>query len=199
MPYPLFPQPRSIPGKGNENGSETGVFHVSANSNSNLAEMVAGKYGRRLWGFLSARLRHREEVPDLAQEVYLRLLRVKQVESIRDPEAYLFTVASHVLHQHALKSSKHQALDIDDLAAESEPVAADDPERYAATSQDMNKLEAALGELPPQFIAALVLHRNHGYTIEEIGERLGVARPTAKKYLAKALAHCRSKLEADHE
>lgn len=39
------------------------------------------------------------------QEVYLRLLRVDDQDAIRNPQAYLFTVASHVLHQHALRQS----------------------------------------------------------------------------------------------
>ena len=29
------------------------------------------------------------------------------------------------------------------------------------------------------------------FSIEEIGQQLGVSRPTAKKYLARALTHCR--------
>jgi len=42
---------------------------------------------------LLARVRNIADVPDITQEVYLRMLRVPNVESIRSPEAYLFTVA----------------------------------------------------------------------------------------------------------
>ena len=41
-----------------------------------------------------------------------------------------------------------------------------------------------------------MLHRFAGFSIEEIGQQLGVSRPTAKKYLARALTHCRA-AEAD--
>jgi DNA-directed RNA polymerase specialized sigma24 family protein len=37
-----------------------------------------------------------------------------------------------------------------------------------------------------------MLHRFAGFSIEEIGKQLGVSRPTAKKYLARALTHCRA-------
>ena len=48
-------------------------------------------------------MRNIADVPDITQEVYLRMLRVPNFESIRSPEAYLITVAQHVLQQHTLK------------------------------------------------------------------------------------------------
>jgi hypothetical protein len=76
---------------------------------------VAAQYGRRLRAFLAARLRNSADIADLAQEVFLRLLRVDAHEQIRNPEAYLLTVASHVIHQHSLNASSHQAESLDGL------------------------------------------------------------------------------------
>jgi hypothetical protein len=60
-------------------------------------------HGRHLRRFLSSRMRGAAaDVPDLIQEIYLRLLRIKDHEAIRNPQAYLYTVASHVLHQYTL-------------------------------------------------------------------------------------------------
>jgi hypothetical protein len=69
---------------------------VGVPDNRNFVASIAARYGRRLRRFLSVRLRNTADVPDLAQEVFLRLLRVEGYESIRSPEAYLFTIASHV-------------------------------------------------------------------------------------------------------
>ncbi len=55
----------------------------------------------------------------------------------------------------------------------------------------MRNLELALDQLPPRLAATLLLHRFHGFSIEEIAQQLGVARITAAKYLAQALLHCR--------
>ena len=54
---------------------------------------------------IDKRVRNAADVPDMLQEVYLRMLRVPNVESIRSPEAYLFTVAQHVVQQHSLRQS----------------------------------------------------------------------------------------------
>jgi RNA polymerase sigma-70 factor (ECF subfamily) len=66
------------------------------------------------------------------------------------------------------------------------------PEARAEFAQRLDVLEKALTQLTPREYAAFMMHRFAGYTIEEIASKLGVARPTAKKYLARALAHCRA-------
>src|ERR1700724_2043623 len=70
-----------------------------------LIERLVASHGDQLRRFLLARVRNISDVPDITQEVYLRMLRVPNVDSIRSPEAYLFTVAQHVLQQHTLKSA----------------------------------------------------------------------------------------------
>src|SRR5690348_16157613 len=83
-----------------------------------VAEIAAG-YGRRLRLFLSVRLRNVHVVPDVAQEVFLRLMRVDKQDAIRNPEAYLYTVASHVLQHHTLRQSTGSVfVEITDALAE---------------------------------------------------------------------------------
>lgn len=154
---------------------------------------IAAQYSRRLRRFLSVRLRNVHDVPDLAQEVFLRLLRVERHEAIRNPEAYLFTVASHVVHQHSLRqSSEPVSVDITDALAELQTSTNEEPPGHAENAQRIESLERMLSHLPPRIAAALVLHRIGGYTVQEIGDRLGVSRETAKKYLARAAEHCRN-------
>jgi RNA polymerase sigma factor (sigma-70 family) len=153
---------------------------------------IASRYGERLRRFLSQRLRNVSDTSDLAQEVFLRLMRVEHHETIRSPEAYLFTVASHVLHQHTLRQSMTPVtVDISELFDELQLTSNDDPAVCADIAQRIEQLEYSLKQLPPKVSTTLMLHRFAGFSIEEIGHQLGVARPTAKKYLARALAHCR--------
>ena len=157
---------------------------------------IASRYGQRLRRFFSLRLRNEADAPDLAQEVFLRLMRVEHHESIRSPEAYLFTVASHVLHQHTLRQANTPAsLDIAAMFAELQLTSDDDPSVHADAQQRLKEFERVLALLPPKFATTLLLHRVAGLSIEEIGQQLGVSRPTAKKYLARALTQCRDALE----
>lgn len=155
-----------------------------------VAELVA-KHGGKLRRFLAARLRNTADIGDLAQEVYLRLLRVEQHDHIRNPEAYLLTIAGHVLQQHALAAAAGPMIvDImedfidEGIAEESDPVAALHLERRLAA------LDRALSRLPPKARAAFILQRRDGCTIDEIASRLGISRSMVKKYLAKAILQC---------
>src|SRR5687767_10362448 len=88
-------------------------------------------HGRELYRFLSVRMRNAAaDVPDLVQEVFLRLLRIDDYDAIRNPQAYLYTIASHVLHQHALKrTSAPQRVDVADVEEDLRFVAEEDPAR----------------------------------------------------------------------
>lgn len=165
---------------------------MSTDDSSAFVAGMAAEYGSRLRRFLKLRLRNAADAPDLAQEVFLRLLRVRNHDDIRSPEAYLFTVAGHVVHQHAQKAAAvPKSVDIGDLLADLQLASANDPFERAEAAQQLQALEAALQELPPRVALALVLHRLGGRSVDEIARELGVASITVKKYLAKALLHCR--------
>jgi RNA polymerase sigma-70 factor (ECF subfamily) len=155
---------------------------------------LASEHGRRLRRYLARRLRNRADVPDVAQEVYLRLLRVERPSEIRSPEAYLFTVATNLVYEHTVRESATPAsIELEDATAElasPEP----DPTDRVAVQQRFDKLERAVGRLSPRMRTTLLLHRRDGFSLDEIGAQLGISRNVAKKYLAKALLYCRRNL-----
>lgn len=163
-----------------------------SDSPSHVAEL-ARKYGKRLKRFIFSRSRNPADVADLAQEVFLRLLRIDRHNAIRSPEAYLFTIASHVVHQNNLEQAKTAAtVDIAELYGDLQLMSAHDPSTEVDTQQRLEELEKVLDFVPAKVKAALLLHRYAGFSIEEIAVKIGVSKPTAKRYLAAGLAHCRN-------
>jgi RNA polymerase sigma factor (sigma-70 family) len=159
---------------------------------------IATKHGRRLRRYLAARLRNAADASDLVQEVFLRLLRVAQHESIRNPEAYVMTVAAHVLHQHTLRSATAPAsLSAMDVLVDLQKAIETDPVAQLDARRRLEQLDHVLAQLAPNVHATFVLHRRDGMTLEEIAHVLGVSRPMVKKYLAKALLQCREYLERE--
>jgi RNA polymerase sigma-70 factor (ECF subfamily) len=155
------------------------------------------QHGQRLRRFLAARLRRcAADVQDIFQEVFLRLLRIDHHETIRSSEAYLYTVAFHVLHQHVMRrAATPEAVEITALIDEMESTPESDPATQVETQQRLEELQDALAQLSPKAQAVLLLHRRDGYSLEEIGSQLGMSRAMAAKYLAKALLHCRQRLK----
>ncbi len=167
----------------------------------NIRTLVAGlaaSHGASLRHFLLARVRNGADVPDIIQEVYLRMLRIPNAESIRSPEAYLFTVARHVLQQHALRQSTAPlAVDLDGILDSNGPSTAGDPVLEMDAQQCLEQLQDALDLLSPKMRAVFMLHRRDGLSIGEIAERLEISTPLVKKYLMKALIQFRLRLEQD--
>lgn len=152
--------------------------------------------GQRLRRFLSARLRNAAaDIPDLMQEVYLRLLRIDDHDAIRNPQAYLFTIANHVLHQHGLRqSSMLESVALMATAAQSQADPEADPATQLEMEQAFDDIGRSLLALSPRAYTTLILSRCDGVPLQEIADRLGVSRGQVKKYLAKALIHVRKRL-----
>jgi RNA polymerase sigma-70 factor (ECF subfamily) len=126
------------------------------------------------------------------QQICERLLRLADPASIRSPEAYLFSIARSVLHEHRRRQpTPTTAIDLDavlDGLADLEQPGLDD---RVYSAQRLAGIERALAQLPRKAYVTLILNRVAGLPLEQVAARLGISRSMAKKYLAKALAQCR--------
>lgn len=148
-----------------------------------------------LQAFFHRHLRTKSDAADLVQEVYLRMLRVTDTDAIRNPEAYLFTVAANLLRENAVKDRRQaEGTSIDD---------ADAPQLVAQlmgfdTALDITRrvarLHEVLEQLPAKCCAAVILQYHHELSYEEIAARLEVSPRMVKKYLTQALIHCRRRM-----
>jgi RNA polymerase sigma factor (sigma-70 family) len=156
-------------------------------------------YGGQLRRYLAARLRNATaDVPDLAQEVYLRLLRIDNHETIRDTPAYLFTVASHVLHQYRLRrAATPESVEIMDVVPELQNIPDTDPATQAEIEQRFEQLGRGLFQHSPRAYATLMLHRCDGIPLQEIADQFGVSYTMVKRYLSKALTYLEQRLEGE--
>lgn len=154
-------------------------------------------HGSQLRRYLSARMRNATaDVADLTQEVYLRLLRIEDHDTIRNPQAYLYTVASHVLYQHSLRrAATPESVEIMDAAIELQNVPDTDPAAQLEIEQRFEHLGQALLAHSPRAYATLVLHRCDGVPLQDIADQMGVSYSMVKRYLSKALLYCQQHLE----
>lgn len=154
------------------------------------------EYQLALNRFFRRRHLHRQDAEDLAQEVYLRLLRAEQTEAgaIRNPEAYLFTVAVNLLRERAalaVRSGPMASLeDIEERFIAADPAPDEEIERLAREQ----KLAQVVDNLPPKFRAVIVMHYHHGLTYHDMAKRIGVSPNTIKKHVSQALRLCRRQL-----
>ena len=149
-----------------------------------------------LQGFLRRRVTHAWDVQDLAQEVYVRMLRIDEKGStaIADPRAYLFTVASILVKEHAMLQKRRAAgVDIAQVLPE---LAAPQGSAEDETERELRRrrIAAMLDHLPPRCKAVLLMQHRDGMSYEEIAQQLGVSTHMVKKYVVRALTLCRRDL-----
>jgi RNA polymerase sigma factor (sigma-70 family) len=157
---------------------------------------LAASYGDQLRRFLLPRVRVKADVPDIVQEVYLRMLRVPHWEAIRSPEAYVFTVARHVLQQHLLRESAvPPSTDLTRVLESPEAPPGDDPLLLTLAQECIERLQRSLDRLPAKVQAAFMLHRRDGLSFDDIAQRLGISRAMVKKHILTALVQLRLRLD----
>jgi RNA polymerase sigma factor (sigma-70 family) len=169
---------------------------MTADSAETMVTALIATHGAQLRRFLLSRVRNNADVPDLVQEVYLRMLRIPDHDAVRSPEAYLFTVAQHVAHQHAIRPSNvAPPAELEVMLVKLAEMPAD-PLSELSAEQSLHELERALQRLSPRERATFLYHRRDGLTLQEIASRFGVSRQMVKKYLAKAVIELRKQLHA---
>jgi hypothetical protein len=65
------------------------IFSGIRNKKVSLVERLFADHGSSLQAFLFRRVRRQPIAAELAQEVYVRMLRVPDMGAVRNPEAYL--------------------------------------------------------------------------------------------------------------
>lgn len=127
------------------------------------------------------------DIDDIVQETYSILAKLETVTPIRDPRTYAFQVARSVFLQ-GLRRNKIVAIDaIADLEAIDAPDDAPSPEQHAIGKRELLRVEAAIGEMPPQVRKVFWLRRVEGLSQRETAAELGLAEHTVEKYSAKGM------------
>lgn len=159
-----------------------------------LADAAVETYHRELHRFLRRRVARAQDLGDLLQEVYLRIMRVEKVELVRKPLAYIYGIASHVVAEFRIRA-QHEHVLFDSEAADA---ALDDPRRMTFGEPGgfgERQIEEAMEQLSANRLAVFLLERRDGFSHEEIAQRLGLSVHTVKKYSVEALVHLRASLE----
>jgi RNA polymerase sigma factor (sigma-70 family) len=160
-----------------------------------LVERLFSEHGGALQAFLFRRVRKHPDAAELAQEVYVRMLRVPDIESVRNPEAYLYTVASNLAKEHARHERRDgDVVNVDDPLVQEQLAELPSYAGQLDAQERIKRLREVLHQLSPKCQAAVVLQYWHGLSYEEIGLRLGVSTNMVKKYLSQALVHCRRRM-----
>lgn len=147
---------------------------------------------RWLRGWLMNKLGCTERAADLAQDTYVRILqhseKTGELPQIREPRAYLSTVAGRLVYDFFRRQSLERAYleSLQQLPEAAVPSA----EEQHLICEALNELDSMLDSLKPEVRQVFLLHQLEGLTYKAIAQQLGISDRTVKRYMAQAFEEC---------
>lgn len=139
---------------------------------------------------------------DLAQEAFLRILRPVNYNPARPFKPWLYAIATNLARDHFKSAVARYSVAASSCADESLSALLDSepgPEERALNAEKGSEVAAALGQLSPEYRAALLLRFYHGLSLQEIAQTLGVPVGTVKSRLSVGTHRLRDLLKSKME
>ena len=142
-------------------------------------------------GWLLAWLRKKigcpEHAADLTQDTFLRAL-LKPDDSMREPRAYLFTIARGLLIDHWRKEELQRAW-LETMRYMPE-LSVPSVESRQLVLELLEEIARMLDGLKPKVRTAFLLAQLEGMSYGAIAEQMHVSQRTVERYMAEAFHHC---------
>jgi RNA polymerase sigma factor (sigma-70 family) len=160
-----------------------------------LAGLYASEQGR-LRLFVKRLVGNRATAEDLVHDAFLNLLRGTQTPEIENSRSYLTRTAKNLAIDH-LRRQRARSLYTGELGPADVPVCDQPlPDAVVQGRQELATLRAVIDRLPTKCRVVFLLSRDHGLTMRQIAERLGITEKTVEKHLMRAMVDCRRELRA---
>jgi len=160
----------------------------------NVAALYS-EHHRWLQSWIKRKLGNAFDAADLAQDTFTRMLthpafqpEHTDAEKVREPRAYILTIAYRLVINHQRRQSLEQAY-LAALAILPEPMAPS-PEHQLIIRQTLQENDAMLSGIAPKARAVFVMSQVEGLSYDEIAAQLELSSRTVKRYMAQAMAEC---------
>lgn len=152
------------------------------------------EHNRMLVGFLFARLKNVQEAKEVAQEAYVKVLRLEEKPGAASfMRSYLFRVAENLaidrLRQRQSRSRLDQLDVFDEIFEDS------GTERAVLAEQELALIESAMAELPEKYRQAFQLVKFEERDFPEAAALMEISERMVRKYVTGTLIYIRLRRE----
>jgi RNA polymerase sigma-70 factor (ECF subfamily) len=143
-------------------------------------EVALTRYLNRVWPNMS-------EIPDLRQDIYVRVYERARDSRPASPRAFLFATARNLLTDHIRRSRVVSIEPTADEAALDALVDEVSPERRVGARQELQSLALAFDSLSDKCRSVVWLRRIEGLSQRQTAERLGLREAAVESQLARGM------------
>jgi len=128
-----------------------------------------------------------EDVDDIVQESYARLLKAHAKGQVKEPKALLYTISRNTVYDLFRRKKVVQFESLTQNPCSSVLDGRDDVDESVSLREEINLLVRGVETLPARCRQVMTLRMVYGFTQKEIAEELGIAANTVKAQLAKGM------------
>jgi RNA polymerase sigma factor (sigma-70 family) len=138
------------------------------------------RYLNRVWPNMS-------EIPDLRQDIYVRVYESARNSRPTSPRAFLFATARNLLTDHLRRRRVVSLEATEDVAVFDALVDEVSPERHVGAKQELQSLALAFDALSDKCRRIVWLRRIEGLSQRQTAERLGLREAAVESQLARGM------------
>ena len=164
-------------------------------SRAQVVERLFREHNEALIRFLRGRVGSHNEALEVAQEAYVRLLSLDQPGAVSYLRAFLFKTAANIAID---RRRRHQ--NYDKVAARqlfTELTENRTPERQLSGEQTLRHLGMLIEAMPAKCRESFVMNQIQGLDAATIAAELGITDSMVRKYVVRALLHCRQYIDVE--
>lgn len=143
-----------------------------------------------LYTWLCKKLGCTNQADDVAQNTFMRLFSLADLNSLKEPRGFLTTAATRLIIDEARRKKVEQSYLENYSYYHGFEAVAPSAEDLLIITETLTAIIQMLEGLPEKCQRAFLLSRLDGLRHAEIAQELGVSKSMIKQYIAKAMLHC---------
>src|SRR5882757_3359996 len=167
----------------------------SDESRATVVERLFREHNEALIRFLRGRVGSHNEALEVAQEAYVRLLSLDQPGAVSYLRAFLFKTAANIAIDRRRRHQNYDRVAGRQLFAELTENRT--PERQLSGEQTLRHLGILIEAMPAKCRESFVMNQIQGLDAATIAARLGITDSMVRKYVVRALLHCRQYMDVE--
>ena len=140
-----------------------------------------------LMRFLTRAWSNVADVPDLRQDIYVRVYEAAANSRPQSPKSFLFVTARHLITDRVRRKRIVSIDAVGDLDALNVLIEEIGPERRLGAHQELRRMAQALDALPPRCRETVWMRRVFDLPQKVVADKLGITEKTVEKHLMKGV------------
>jgi RNA polymerase sigma-70 factor (ECF subfamily) len=165
-------------------------MNINRNVNKGSLETTYNEVKSSLMRFAFRYLKKPNDVEDVVQEAFVKVIKIKNSSEIKDIKPYLFQTVKNLSFNYLQKSEYKLSDSIGDFEDENVSIDSQTLEEEFESRQRFELFCRAVRVLPIKCQRVYILRKVYGFSQKEIAQHMNISVKTVEAHLTKAIVRC---------